>query len=303
MQRRITFALAAMAALCMVIAVPTASAAKRSKTDKAQNKALKAYGKAIKKQRAAQRRHAASLKKQNAAVNTLTNSAKSLNGALNDLRAIAERADKTAAGITAGVPAIVKGLTDLRTGLLAAGAGLTSLRTLATSTEYGIGQVTIGGTPAAGSFVVTPDIPDTVQQSQVSQTFVPAGPGVIGRAVAVRSAEKDGTGASDPAAFCRATVVSGGNSTTSTATSAPNPVQPAPFYPINTKSPQTSETETSFPFAPIPSDNLVNLTDTTPVTGNAVAPTGTPATAVAGQPYTVTLSCVDPTPSATDPGA
>ena len=35
----------------MVIAVPAASAAKRSKTDKAQNKALKAYGKATKKNR------------------------------------------------------------------------------------------------------------------------------------------------------------------------------------------------------------------------------------------------------------
>ena len=210
--QRITFALAAVAALCMVIAVPTASAAKRSKTDKAQNKALKSYGKAIKKQRAAQRRHAASLKKQNAAVNTLTNSAKSLNGALNDLKTIADRADKTAAGITAGVPAIVKGLTDLRTGLFAAGAGLTSLRTLATSTEYGFapGDVIEPGptpNPQGTRSSQTPDIPDSVQQATGRRSSSSRqNTGTLLVAYGVRSAESDGTGAGDPAAACTITV-------------------------------------------------------------------------------------------------
>ncbi|HYI37430.1 MAG TPA: hypothetical protein VEX39_12525 [Thermoleophilaceae bacterium] len=299
--QRITFALAAVAALCMVIAVPTASAAKRSKTDKAQNKALKSYGKAIKKQRAAQRRHAASLKKQNAAVNTLTNSAKSLNGALNDLKTIADRADKTAAGITAGVPAIVKGLTDLRTGLLAAGAGLTSLRTLATSTEYGIGQVYIAGAAAPTAFVETPNIPDEAQQAQTSQRFIAGTAGAVTVRVGVRSNESDGVQGGAAAAHCRVTVNDGTNTGTSTAPQNPvdSVVGAAPFYAIPLKSPQTSTTETSFGFGQISTDNVVDLSQ---AGVNSTNVPGAPTVAI-GQSYEVSLSCIDATPSATDPSA
>jgi len=294
MHRRISLLIAAVAVVCLAIAVPTASAA--TKTDKAQSKALKKQAKSIKK-------NSSSIKKGSKDVTALKNSAKAVTGAIDTLKVIAARADANGAAFQAAAPSVIKGLTDLQTGLLAAGAGLNSLKTLATSTENGYGQVFAGGTPVPGSFVVTPDIPDNVQQAQVSQQFVGTATGVITLQVGVRSTESDGTGADNPAAFCRTTITSGANSTTSTATSAPNPVQPAPFYPINTKSPPTSTTETSFPFGPIPSDVMTNLTDTTPVTGNAVAPTGTPATAAAGVPYTVTLACVDPSASAADPSA
>jgi hypothetical protein len=123
--------------------------------------------------------------------------------------------------------------------------------------------------------------------------------------VGVRSAESDGTG-DVPAAHCRVTVVAGANSTTSTPNAA---LGGAPFYPIDAKSTQTSTAPANagFPFGEKTSgadaDNLTYLTDTEQPGGNAEAPTGTPATVSAGQPYTVSLSCVDLSPDATNPSA
>lgn len=291
MQRRITLVLAAVAALCLVVAIPASAAKKGSKTDRAQNKALKAYGKAIKK-------NAKSIRGQSKSVKTLNNSAKSLNSSIKSLKEIADRADKSSAAITAGVPTIVKGLTDLKTGLLAAGAGLTQLKTLATSQEYGIAQMIVleGGTtpnPQEGSFLETPDIPDTVQQGMTTQQFVAQQAGTLIVAYGVRSNEKDGTGASDPAAACKVTVTDeeGGTETT-----APNAaLGGVPFQFVNTKSSLTSTVagNEGFPFglktvAP-DADVTQNLTTALPV--------------VAGETYTVGMSCVDTTPSPTDPGA
>lgn len=218
-----------------------------------------------------------------------------------NLTALSNKVDAIVAVATDSLTKLQAGLLALKDGLTTAGAGLTSLKTLATSTEYGIGQVLINGTAAPGSFVATPDIPDAVQPATVTSTFVAGASGVLDLAVGVRSAESDGTGASDPAASCRATIVSANNSSTS----APNATKfglgagSPPFWDIATKSPQTSTTETSFPFAPISTDNLTNLTGAS----NSVDPTATPATATAGLPYTVTLTCIDLTPSTSDPSA
>jgi hypothetical protein len=196
--------------------------------------------------------------------------------------------------IEAAAPQLVKGLNDLKDASLALKAGLEGLKSLATSTEYGIGQVFIGASPASGAFVVTPDIPDAVQQAQVSQTFVPSASGTITVRVGVRSAESDGTGSTNPAASCRVTVTGAGAG--NFVTSTPNAgLGGAPFYPIANKSPQTSETETSFPFGPISTDQLTDLTAASNSSGTA--------TATAGSPYNVTLDCVDTTPSTTDPTA
>lgn len=199
--------------------------------------------------------------------------------------------------ILAGVPAITTGLTQLKDGLTAAGAGLTSLKTLVTSTEYGIAQVYIGGTAAGGAFLATPDIPDSVQPATVMGSFIATGTGAITVKVGVRSAESDGTGASDPAASCRVTVVQGGTFLTS----IPNVAkfnagaQSPPFWDIPTKSPQTSTTDTSFPFHPIATDNLVDLV--TPSNSAGSVPNSS------GGPYSVTLTCLDLTASSTDPSA
>jgi hypothetical protein len=185
-------------------------------------------------------------------------------------------------------------------------SGLQSLKTLGTSTEYGIGQVFIGGNPEPGAFVVTPDIPDAVQQAQVTNQFIASQPGAITLRVGVRSAENDGTGPDNPAAHCRVTITQEGAPASPAArTSSPNPaLSGAPFWPIDTKSKQTS-TETAnqgFPFGPKTSgDDADVLTDLT--TGsNSTAPAGTP-TASAGQPFSVSLACVDISASADNPAS
>jgi hypothetical protein len=220
-----------------------------------------------------------------------------------------ESVDNRLKGIEAAAPQIIDGLGKLKTGLETAGAGLTSLKTLATSTEYGVGQVFIGATPVAGAFLVTPDIPDAVQQAQTSGTFIASGAGAITVRVGVRSAESDGDG-TVPAAHCRVTVIGPGGTTATT--SKPNAaLGGAPFYGINTKSVPTSTeaANAGFPFGPKTSgadaDTLVNLTDTAG-SGNAAAPLGPgteAATAAAGQTFNVQLSCVDTSPSASDPSA
>lgn len=211
--------------------------------------------------------------------------------------------------IEGAAPQIITGLGQLKTGLETVGAGLTALKTLAGSTEYGIGQVFVGATPAAGAFLVTPDIPDAVQQAQTSGTFIAGNAGLITVRVGVRSAESDGDG-TIPAAHCRVTVT--GPGATLATTSKPNAaLGGAPFYPINTKSALTS-TETAnagFPFGPKSSgtdaDTLVDLTDIGG-SGNATTPLGpgTESTAAgAGQMFTVQLACVDTSASSTDPSA
>jgi hypothetical protein len=181
--------------------------------------------------------------------------------------------------------------------------GLQKLQTLATATEYGIGQVFIGGNPEPGALVVTPDVPDAVQQAQATNQFIASQSGAITVQVAVRSAESDGTGSSLPAAHCRVTVQQLGS--VATRTSSPNPgLGGAPFWPIDQKSKQTSTAaaNAAFPFGPKTSGEDADvLTDLT--TGaNSTAPAGSP-TATAGTPFSVTLACVDTSPSTDDPSA
>jgi hypothetical protein len=209
--------------------------------------------------------------------------------------ATADDVNKRLHVIEAGVPTIVKGLGDLKTGLEAAGAGLTSLKTLATSTEYGFAQVLVTQ-PAiaaeAGSFVETPDIPDTVQQAQSTQQFVAQHTGNLIVAYGVRSAESDGTGASNPAALCKVTVTQGNT----TQTTAANPaIGGLPFQPVNNKSALTSTdpANASFPFG------LKQTGPDADQTTNYVSTVGV----TAGDTYSVGLACVDTSPSATDPSA
>jgi hypothetical protein len=250
-------------------------------------------------------------------VATLTGTVGNQAKALVDLTTLTADINGRLKTIEAGVPAVLDALTklgdaatQLKAGLEAAGAGLTSLKTLATSQEYGVGQVLLGATPAGGSFVVTPDIPDAVQQAQTTQVFnAGAGSGQIHVLVAVRSNESDGDG-TNPAAHCRVTVVDDlGHTTTSKPTPAGAGIGTAPFYPILTKSAMTSTDPANAGFmfglksTGADADHAVDLTDTTGGTGNAVAPDGTPATASVTKSYTVSLSCVDLSPSTTDPSA
>jgi hypothetical protein len=227
---------------------------------------------------------------------------------LADLQTLANGIDGRLKLIEAAAPQIIDGLTklqqaalDLKAGLETAGAGLNSLKTLATSQEYGIGQaiILVGATPTpqAGSFVETPDIPDTVQQAQTSQRFKAGHIGTLIVQYAVRSNENDGTGAALPAALCKVTVT---NELGVTESTAPNPaIGGLPFQPVPDKSAMTSTipANAGFPFglkttAP-DQDKTVTLATAVPVDN----------TNAANDTYEVEMACVDTSPDAANPAA
>ena len=193
-----------------------------------------------------------------------------------DLKAALE---SLSAGVTSGFADVSAGFDEVE-------AGLTDVGDFLGATEHGFGQVLVGATPEAGAFVVTPDIPDTVQQAQALQQFVAAGTGNVSVAYGVRSGESDGTGASNPAALCRVTVTNDGGSTEATA-----------FQPVATRSALTSTTpaNANFPFG-LKTDNTAGDADVTTTFASSVAVT-------AGETYTVGLACVDTSASDTDPKA
>jgi hypothetical protein len=282
--------------------VPTFDAMAASKHEKKQNAAI---GKAAKAAARALTRTAA-----------LTTSVAQHTKSLADLQVLAGGIDTRLKAIEAGVPQVLDGLTklqqaalDLKQGLLDLKAGteggFAKVTTVLSSTEYGVGQAIVvvdpGGTPTptpeAGNFVVTPDIPDTVQQAQTSQTFKAQHIGLLLVQYAVRSGETDGTGAANPAALCKVTVT---NELGATQSTAPNPaIGNLPFQPVPDKSALTSTipANAGFPFglkttAP-DEDKVVTFPTTVPVDN----------TDATNDTYTVGLSCVDTSPSTTDPGA
>jgi uncharacterized phage infection (PIP) family protein YhgE len=237
-------------------------------------------------------------KKQNAAIAKVVKGVTAVSGRTTKLSKRVDGIDTRLKAIETAAPQIVTGLGQLKTGLETAGAGLTKLKTFLGATEYGFGQVTVlsaGPTPhpQGGSFVVTPNIPDDVQQAQTTQQFIAQDTGTVLVSYGVRSGESDGTGASDPAALCRVSVT---NKTGDIGQTAPNgALSGLPFQPVNTKSPLTSTdgANQGFPFglktSGADADVTQNLSTTVAVT--------------AGDSYTVGMSCVDTTPNADDPSA
>jgi hypothetical protein len=221
---------------------------------------------------------------------------------LSDLTVTVTGIDNRLKFIESAAPAIVDGLSKLKA---ATEAGFAKVTTVLSSTEYGVGQAIVvvdplgtpTPTPEAGNFVVTPDIPDTVQQAQTSQTFKAQHIGLLVVQYAVRSGETDGTGASDPAALCKVTVT---NELGATQSTAANPaIGNLPFQPVPNKSALTSTipANAGFPFglkttAP-DEDKTVTFQSTVPVDN----------TDATNDTYTVGLACVDTSPSTTDPGA
>jgi hypothetical protein len=219
-----------------------------------------------------------------------------------DLDTLTKSIDGRLKVIEGAAPQIIDGLgqlktaaEQLKTGLETAGAGLNSLKTLAGATEYGFAQVIVlepAPNPQEGSFVVTPDIPDAVQQAQAYQTFVAQQTGAVAVAYGVRSGESDGTGSSNPAALCKVTVNNGG----ATETTAPNAaIGNQPFQPVNTKSALTSTepANAGFPFGVKSSGTDADQTTTLVTSVNVVA----------NNPYNIGLSCVDTSASSSDPSA
>lgn len=277
---------AVVASLAVGLMAAPALAQTSKKQERRQNSQLKKNTKNIKK-------GTNGIKKGVRAVNGVKRNVKTLQTAGAALQVLANSLDadrKTLNGTL--IPGFVSALTQLRDGLTAAGAGLTSLQKLATSTEYGFGQVVVGATPQGGSFVVTPDIPDAVQQAQTEQQFIAQTAGNITVLYGVRSFETDGDGTT-PAAVCKVTVTNEAGVTQTTA--ANTALGGLPFQPVPTKSAPTSTVAANagFPFglktAAPDADETVPFNSTV-----AVAPADT---------YTVGMSCVDTSPSSTDPSA
>lgn len=273
--RRMPLALlaAAAAALALVVAAPaSAYTAGEKAAERKQNTRIKTALKGVNAQ---------------AIVN------QSQDKSLQDLKTLAESVDARLKVIEGAAPQILSGLEQLKNGLTTAGEGLTALKTLAGATEYGFGQVLVGANPQAGSFVVTPDIPDAVQQAQTTQQFIAQHTGSLTVLYGVRSGESDGTGSSNPAAHCKVTVTNEGGSTE---VSAPNlGLGGLPFQPVNTKSSLTSTdpANAGFPFGLKTSGSDADSTSTV----------ATAVTVTVGDTYTVGLSCVDTSASSTDPSA
>src|SRR3954454_139671 len=129
-----------LAVVVGMMLVPAMSASAASKHEKKQNAAI---GKASKAAARALNRIAA-----------LTTVVGDQTKSLADLQTLTNGIDGRLKFIESAAPALVQGLTDLKNGLLAlkapTEAGFAKVTTALTSTEYGIGQVTIGGTPAPG---------------------------------------------------------------------------------------------------------------------------------------------------------
>jgi hypothetical protein len=308
--------------LCLVVSlvaavalasVPVANAAQRGfnlkgatahHRDDAQNKKIK---KANRNAKRAHRRIAA-LKEWNESLNDWNQSQETT------LRSL----ESTVGTIIAGVPAIVGGLQTIQSvledqvgpGLLALEAGLRSLADFVTADEYGIMQVTTsapgdpGGAQTAvpGCFYQTPNIPDNVQGAYMTGQCLMSGVGagrIIHFMAGVRSNENDGTPSRGPVAVagvvayeqmsaaCAGTpcaILAGGGAT------GPNAgLGGAPAVPIPSRSQMTNTSETSFPFGPVSTDNLVNLTQDATFTGTPADPTQ----AAAGNPIRFTIRFVD----------
>jgi hypothetical protein len=280
-QRKVAFF--GVLALVLALAVPAVSSA-ASKTDKKQNKSIGALVKGLAK---TNKNVKAANKKLTAITATIGSQGKSITDVDTRLKTI-----------ESSVPIVTKALTDLQTGLTTVGAGLTSLKTLATSTEYGFGQVVVVSAgpvlhPQVGAFVETPNVPDDVQQAQTTQQFK-NGPdaGNLLVSYGVRSTESDGDGTT-PAALCRVWVTNTAGTTDQT---APNVgLGGLPFQPVLTKSATTSTTagNTGFGFGlkqnPPDADVTQNFVSTVPVAAN--------------ETYTVGMSCIDTSASTTDPSA
>lgn len=316
---KVSRALVAMVAACLTLGLAAAPAALAADakanaaagvTTKSVNKKLNSTRKDV---RSAKRR----LTRLSKNLGTLSGRVKKAEGSLGTVLAAAPALIsglQTLSGvvqnqIAPGLTRAGEGLTALK-GVLETqiGPGLTRLRDFVGADEYGIVQVTVGadnGTAIPGCFVESPDIPDNVQSAIVTASCIipgTANPGDrINFLAGIRSNEDDGTGATKPAGV--AGIVNyhqrGGNGDVAGAgATTPAAAGQPPAVAIPDRSAMTSTTETGFPFQPISSDKLVNLS-TTQFTGQPAAPT----VAAAGNIITFTIRFVDTSPDANNPKA
>jgi hypothetical protein len=301
---------AAVAASCVAfVAAPTAGAkSKLSRTDKAQNTAIKKANKTA-----------------TTAGKTARNAAKSATKGITDAKTAAGKAaaaQGTANGILSQVPAVLDGLTKLAAGLTAAGDGLAKIGNALAAQEYGVVKIQLGTTDAPGAILTSSDIPDDSNSAVVSGTLVTSVPAgatnvPIRLLAGVRSGETDGTGAANPVASAGIVTMSvesplypvgvGGGNGAPVGTSVPitskanAAAEGAPVYPIPLKAPRVDATPNPFSF---PDADAIDLTDAATLQdfGGGVGPftISNPSGDAIPITITVTVRFNDLTASATD---
>jgi hypothetical protein len=284
--RRQLITAAVTASTLALVAAPTAGAAtkKVSKSEKAQNTAIKK----------AQKTATSAGKSAKSAGKTAKKAATDATKGLADAKAAAGKADAAQGGVNGilgQVPAVLDGLSKLAAGLTSAGEGLTKLGNAFAAQEYGVVKVQLGTTDVDGAVLTSSDIPDDSNAATLTGSVivpVPNGAATVPvRLLAgVRSGEADGTGATDPVASAgvvtmtvtspAGVTVAGGNTGLPTSvpiTSAPNTAASnAPVYPIPLKAPRVDATPNPFSF---PTDKAIDLTDAATLynlTGAGVGP-------------------------------
>jgi hypothetical protein len=276
-RRQLVTAAVAASSVALVAAPSAGAKTKVSKSERAQNTAIKKAAKSA-----------------SSAGKSAKKAAKDAAKGIADAKIAAGKADGAQGGVNtvlAGVPAILDGLKKLSDGLTAAGAGLTKLGNAVAAQEYGVVKVQLGTTDVPGAILTSSDIPDDSNAAVVSgKLLVPVPHGTpsapIRLLAGVRSGEADGTGADNPVAsagIVSMTVespvglpVTGGNTGLTSdvpITSAPNAAASgAPVYPIANKAPRVDATPNPFSF---PTDKAIDLTDAGTlynVSGGGVAP-------------------------------
>ncbi|MDX6729476.1 MAG: hypothetical protein QOK49_4281 [Baekduia sp.] len=306
LHRRVVTA-AVTASTLALVAVPAADAAtKISKTDKAQNTAIKKVSKTAKK-----------------AGSDAKKAGQAATKGIADAKAAAGKADSAQGGVNAvlsQVPAVLDGLTKLAAGLTSAGEGLTKIGNALAAQEYGVVKVQVGGVDQPGAILDSADIPDDSNAAIVTGTMlvtIPAGATntPITLLAGVRSGESDGTGAADPVASAGIVTMlvtspaglplGGGNAPPLAAvpiTAAPNAAAGgAPVYPIPSKAPRVDATPNPFS---LPSQFAIDLTDPSRLQnlGPGVGPytVSNPTANAAPVVVTVTVRFNDLTASAAD---
>ena len=315
----------AAAAAAIALAVGAAPATAATKVDRKQTKAIAKLDKRTK-----------------AAGKRLTTVAKRLGTLSGDLATT----KNGLATIQGAVPTVISSLTtlgdaakQLKAGLETAGAGLTTLsnsfKGSLAAAEYGVVQLYFdpegdgfeANDAVPGQLLVSSDVPDDANQATLAGKLLLSVPdGTTAKPVALksgmRSGEKDGTGAANPAGFAGlmamsasiigapgTTSIGGGNPGTGGAlplTSKPNaglpaPLTGAPVYPIPDKAPRSDATPNPFGF---PDDKTIDLTDPATLQTLTGAPGRFTVTNASGAPaaaiFDVTVRFHDLSASATD---
>src|SRR4051794_16973933 len=185
-RRQLVTAAVAASSVALVAAPSAGAKTKVSKSERAQNTAIKKAAKSA-----------------TSAGKTAKKAAKDAKKGIADAKVATGKADGAQAGVNtvlAGVPQILDGLKKLADGLTQAANGLTTLGNAFAAAEYGTVKVQLGTTDVPGAVFNSSDIPDDGNAATLTATAIvpvpngtPATP--IRLLAGVRSGEADGTGA------------------------------------------------------------------------------------------------------------